>query len=308
VADIKHIFLSCTQDDVDHPLLENMVNIIAQKGAVFWRFAESLSFGSKIYDDLADGILGSDFVIIAFSENSRSQSAFLSVELDFIYKKEAEQGKSNVVFISLDDSTKTLQIASKIISERMLVDLSADFDSAINYLCDVIFKKKDDEIVTFSVEKEDNFPGILQVVNSVDKKLVEYFLKNPKELFTLHPRKFEELIAEIFMGFNYNVELTKRSRDGGRDLIAIKRNEVEVKYLIECKRYNQGNKVSVGTIRSLYGVREHFRATKAILATTSFFTRDASLFFEDHRWELEPRDYNGIMEWLKLYVKKTNRK
>jgi len=57
-------------------------------------------------------------------------------------------------------------------------------------------------------------------------------------------------------------------------------------------------------VRELYGVKCDERATKAILATTAFFSKDALLFFENHKWELEPKDYTGLMTWIRAYLKK----
>jgi len=50
-------------------------------------------------------------------------------------------------------------------------------------------------------------------------------------------------------------------------------------------------------------VKGHEKATKAILATTSTFTRGARAFFNDHIWELEPRDFDGVVEWVKIAIK-----
>jgi restriction system protein len=69
--------------------------------------------------------------------------------------------------------------------------------------------------------------------------------------------------------------------------------------LIECKRYDPENKVGVSLVRALYGVKVHENATKAILATTSSFTAGAERLFEAHKWELEPKDHKGVLDWLR---------
>jgi hypothetical protein len=56
--------------------------------------------------------------------------------------------------------------------------------------------------------------------------------------------------------------------------------------------------VGVEVVRVLYGVKTHEKATKAFVATTSSFTRDAVQFYEEHRWELELRDSEGICKWI----------
>ena len=63
------------------------------------------------------------------------------------------------------------------------------------------------------------------------------------------------------------------------------------------------NPVGIVPVRALYGVKSDEGATKAILATTTHFTRDATMFFERHKWELEQKDYEGIMEWINEYLK-----
>jgi len=48
-------------------------------------------------------------------------------------------------------------------------------------------------------------------------------------------------------------------------------------------------------VRALYGVKTDEKATKGILATTSRFTRGAKAFFDNHVWELEARDFDGVV-------------
>jgi hypothetical protein len=81
------------------------------------------------------------------------------------------------------------------------------------------------------------------------------------------------------------------------DSLRLLRLLIETTFLIECKRYAPSHKVGVELVRALYGVRMHEKATKGILATTSTFTHGAKAFFNDHLWELEPRDFDGVVDW-----------
>lgn len=132
------------------------------------------------------------------------------------------------------------------------------------------------------------------------QRLIQNGPPSQKELLELTPRQFEEFIAEIWSRFGYKVELTKHTRDGGFDICAIKKAEADVRFLIECKRYEPSRKVDIAIVRALYSVRLTEHASKAILATTSSFTNIARRYFDEHIWELEPRDYDGIVEWVKL--------
>jgi len=77
-----------------------------------------------------------------------------------------------------------------------------------------------------------------------------------------------------------------------------------LKYLIECKRPDEGNKIGIRPVRELLGVKQDEKATKAILATTSYFSKDALQFFDRNKWELEPKDFDGLMKWIALYKQK----
>ena len=125
----------------------------------------------------------------------------------------------------------------------------------------------------------------------------------PNELRSgsISSRLFEEIVAEIWHGFGFDVELTKCTRDGGYDVVAIRRRLVHERFLIECKRPITDRKIGVRPVRELYAVKISERATKAILATTSYFTRDAVMLIDDHRWELEGCDFDGICDWLRMY-------
>lgn len=152
-----------------------------------------------------------------------------------------------------------------------------------------------------------NGSTIIEVSKFVDDKIVSYFHKNPHELKTMDRRLFEELVAELFHGFKYQVELTKRTRDGGKDIIAIKQDDINVKYLIECKRPDPGNKVTIETVRGLYGVKTSDGATKGIVVTTAYLTKDAKQFIDKHQWELEGKEYEDLRCWLQKYLSKKDR-
>lgn len=111
------------------------------------------------------------------------------------------------------------------------------------------------------------------------------------------------MIAELFNGFGYEVELTKQTRDGGIDIFAVKHSEVSVKYIIQAKRPKPEKPVGVDPVQALYGVKGDEGATKAILATTTSFTKPAFMLVERNKWELELRDYEGLMRWINEYLK-----
>lgn len=126
-----------------------------------------------------------------------------------------------------------------------------------------------------------------------------------RDLLALGDREFEALTAELWERFGYAVELTGKTRDGGRDIIAVLNAETQLRILIECKRYTPPKPVDVTIVRALYGVKTDERATKAIIATTSELTGPAQQFVDRHTWELEARNYKGVLDWIDLARQKS---
>ena len=138
-------------------------------------------------------------------------------------------------------------------------------------------------------------------------RLIEYLKSNLNDIFRIDPRDFEKVVAEIFRKKGFNVNLTSRSNDGGKDVIALSKDAlgIETKYFIECKRYSLENKVGVDIIRSLYGVHHTVNSPNvSVLATTSTFTRGAKSFVEKeikNKLDISLKDFEDISRWVKGY-------
>ncbi|HIF9284197.1 TPA: restriction endonuclease [Photobacterium damselae] len=140
-------------------------------------------------------------------------------------------------------------------------------------------------------------------------ELVIALQAEPALLTDLEPRQFEEVTAEIFRDKGFEVELTKRTRDGGKDVIAFHKDQlgIRTKYIIECKHYSDSNKVGVDIVRALYGVKNsRSGGNVGIIVTTSTFTSGARAFIENEattNLDLTLADKEQLLEWLKGYGK-----
>lgn len=152
----------------------------------------------------------------------------------------------------------------------------------------------------FSYHSFFDWVSLIKVCPAITDELVQFLRQHPKCLRDLSPRKFEQLIAELWSKFGFTVEFTKRTRDGGRDIVAIRTGRNKVKYLIECKRYSEENTVGISVVHRLNGVVQLEGANKGIIATTSRFTQPAREVI-DSTWYLEGRDIDGIADWLDVY-------
>ena len=108
-------------------------------------------------------------------------------------------------------------------------------------------------------------------------------------------------MAEIYSKLGYNVERTQSTRDGGKDII-IRKPEIlgDFIYYVECKKYAPKRHIGVGIVRNLVGTVNTDRVNGGILATTSFFTRDARKFVLDNKldFQIKMHDYNKIQQLL----------
>ena len=111
----------------------------------------------------------------------------------------------------------------------------------------------------------------------------------------LNPTSFEHFIAYLYnrlgyntakrVGFGENVKKTKKDGifgDGGKDVIISRPFRKDI--LIQCKFYSQP--IGVKIVREMFGVLHHYKASKIIIVTTSFFSKDAIKFAEGKPIEL----------------------
>jgi restriction system protein len=107
-------------------------------------------------------------------------------------------------------------------------------------------------------------------------------------LMTMSPRQFEHLAERLYSEMGYETQLTPSQKDGGRDVIAFRKEPGKTEHLrIECKHYS--HPVGVEVVRALLGVVSDEKVNKGVLVTSSRFTRGAIAFAtKNPRIELIP--------------------
>jgi len=137
--------------------------------------------------------------------------------------------------------------------------------------------------------------------SDIEREVLDYFRRNPETLFSISPRRFEELVAAVFRNSGFDVQLTPETRDGGADIFAVRRDGLTggALHIIECKRYEPSRKVGIGVVQRMLGVVEHHRATKGVVVTTSTFSKDARDFAACSQYRLGMSDYSVLTTWLR---------
>lgn len=113
-------------------------------------------------------------------------------------------------------------------------------------------------------------------VSSKEITLVElatHLKRKEEDYYYLHPRRFEELIADVYKNCGYEVELTQETCDGGADILLL--NNRKEQELVECKRCAKSRKISISIVRNILGVMVYKGIHKASIVSTSQFSKPA---------------------------------
>lgn len=115
----------------------------------------------------------------------------------------------------------------------------------------------------------------------------------------MRPEEFEDLVAEIFRRDGYEVKVTPRTRDGGKDIIAsFNKNGIPYLLYIECKRYTEKHKVGVEIVQRIFGTQTADRVGKSVVVTSSTFSRDARRFAEEQNHMIDLLDYDDLIRMI----------
>ncbi|MFG2015668.1 restriction endonuclease [Actinomadura geliboluensis] len=124
------------------------------------------------------------------------------------------------------------------------------------------------------VRPEGRSQGLLDAAAIIRARWVDDLSTGAGALFRLSPRELEVLVAALYKELGYSVELTPPSRDGGRDVIAVRKTPGQCEVVeIECKTHT--SPVGVRWVRQLRGVIDRHGANRGVLVAISRFTRGA---------------------------------
>jgi len=169
-------------------------------------------------------------------------------------------------------------------------------------LADIVAGRHYDFSKIIAVPSREIIASIRPAIVTTNEALVAELKKCPKAVYDLHPRKFEEVVAELLSDMGCEVHVTKQTRDGGKDILAYLNTSLgKILCLVEAKRHRPDRKVGIGLVRTLYGTLCDHQATSAMLVTTSTFSSDARQFQKKHQYELELREYGDVVQWIQQY-------
>lgn len=164
------------------------------------------------------------------------------------------------------------------------------YRNGVDIASDIILPEK--KLITPSKE-------IIKDVTILNETLLKKAKENPYIIHEFTPRQFEEMVCELLDKQGYDVKLTKQTRDGGKDIIAVQKSILgEFVIYVDCKKYAVHNPIRVGLVRELYGTVAADDVTAGLLVTTSYFTKDAKEYRDTIKNRMSLMDYNDLVQAL----------
>lgn len=113
-------------------------------------------------------------------------------------------------------------------------------------------------------------------------------------------REFEKLIATLLERDGYIVDLMRGTKDGGVDVVATKDMGAAgyFKSVWQAKKHRIDRRIGIGLLRELADTRLEHGASKALIVTTSYLTRDALARVERDRYLLGKVDRDDLAQWV----------
>jgi restriction system protein len=141
---------------------------------------------------------------------------------------------------------------------------------------------------------------------SLDPLVVAWdLLKSGRLLAELPWRTFEELVGQLLEAEGWTVDVTRPSKDGGIDVVAVREDETlgAIRSIWQAKRYGPSKKVRLAEVRELGSIVDIDRATKGVIVTTGRLTRGSLDWIRRDQYRLDYKDSQKLQAWVESKFK-----
>ncbi|MCI0387427.1 MAG: restriction endonuclease [Acidobacteria bacterium] len=132
--------------------------------------------------------------------------------------------------------------------------------------------------------------------------IIELIQRSPEAIYEIDWRKWEEIIAGAYSQQGFDVVLTPRSNDKGRDIIATSKTLGSICFFDQVKAYRPGHVVTLEEVSAMVGILNIYpNVSKGLITTTSSFApgvlKDPDIArFVPYRLEL--KWWEPLLQWL----------
>lgn len=264
--------------------------------SVVKRIKEGGKYGAKTIlvsrtKHLPSEIISNSYVI-DLNESLSEDEIQEFIRLKFPDVNEDKMQKVASALADFDNSPRTIQAALQLVefNNGSVLELRSLLSEELRYKNPLIYSAFEGDRLILP-----ETPQIITDLRFVNQSLLQKIKSNPKAIYQISPRQFEELVAEIFEKKGYHVKITQQTRDGGKDLIILE-NGLLGNFLcyLECKQHIPTNPVGVKVVRELFGTVMADRATAGVVVTSSYFSDDARMFTEKVKHQMDLIDYTKL--------------
>ena len=149
---------------------------------------------------------------------------------------------------------------------------------------------------------------VFQAVRCLSDKLSQLVSDDPNTLDVIEWRDLERMLASVFEGLGFNVELTPPSKDGGKDIVLKywyqgQRRE----YIVEVKHWRSGKRVGKKELTHfVHVVARENRDGGLFLSTYGYSDNEVEVITEIERDEIFMGEKSHIVSLCRSYVRKNN--
>lgn len=117
---------------------------------------------------------------------------------------------------------------------------------------------------------------VQQLIQVMSQKFAEIIATNPAALDELEWRDIERLLAEVFDGIGFSIELTPPSKDGGKDIILqCVVSGKKHSYIVEVKHWRSSTKVGGSAIKDFLSIIVNENRDAGLFLSTYGYTSNA---------------------------------
>ena len=196
-----------------------------------------------------------------------------------------------------------LKIPDAIIKRKLIESydgIESKYNSYLRYLERYNIEKSQylthiQELNDFKTNKEISF------INGISEKLKKVqgrTYRTEDEWRQMSDRDFEFEIGKVYNRLGYQTQVTKRSGDGGVDVISKKDNET---IYIQCKHYAPNTHLGAPELQAFWGCCSGNGISKGVMVCTSSLTKDARAFANKLKGKLVIVGMKELMELDKTY-------
>jgi restriction system protein len=149
---------------------------------------------------------------------------------------------------------------------------------------------------------------VSKILRSCTQKIIEIVLENPEAIDELEWRDVERLIAELFRGLGFDVQLTSSSKDGGKDVVLeFKKKDQNCSYIVEIKHWTSRQKVGRESVMHFINVITREKRSGGLFLSTYGFADSATQSLTTlERKKVRFAGKDKIISLCETYVKGTS--